>query len=70
MEYLGQDGAFLFRLVAHNTDNITTMEIVCAVWDLWRGDCGGHGGGKKRVAFSTGESSEAETLPIKRQAKE
>lgn len=35
-DYLGQDGTFIMRLIAHNTDNVTTTEIVCAVWDLWK----------------------------------
>lgn len=33
--YLRQDGAFLCRLIAHNTNNITTTEVVCALWDFW-----------------------------------
>ena len=35
VDYLRQDGAFLFRLIAHNTNNITTTEVVCALWDFW-----------------------------------
>jgi len=34
--YLRQDGAFLLRLISHNTNNITTTEIVCALWDDWK----------------------------------
>ena len=34
--YLKQDGAFLLRLIAHNTNNITTTEVTCALWDIWR----------------------------------
>ena len=34
--YLRQDGAFILRLVAHNTDNITTTEITCSLWDFWK----------------------------------
>jgi len=33
--YLRQDGTFLCRLIAHNTNNITTTEVVCALWDFW-----------------------------------
>ncbi len=35
-EYLKQDGAFLMRLIVHNTNQITVTEIICAMWDLWR----------------------------------
>ena len=34
-DYLKQDGAFLMRLIVHNTNNITVTEIICAMWDLW-----------------------------------
>ena len=34
--YLRQDGALLLRLIAHNTDNITTTELVCSMWDGWK----------------------------------
>jgi len=43
IDYLRQDGAFLLRLIAHNTNNITTTEVVCALWDFWNER--GHGGG-------------------------
>ncbi|ESO00665.1 hypothetical protein HELRODRAFT_113191 [Helobdella robusta] len=33
--YLKQDGTFLLRLIAHNTNNITTTEIICGLWDYW-----------------------------------
>jgi len=36
VDYARQDGAFLLRLIAHNTNNITTTEVVCALWDCWR----------------------------------
>ncbi|ELU06821.1 hypothetical protein CAPTEDRAFT_194468 [Capitella teleta] len=29
--YLKQDGAFLLRLIAHNTNSITTTEVTCAI---------------------------------------
>jgi len=35
-DYLRQDGSFLLRLIAHNTDNITTTELLCSVWDDWK----------------------------------
>jgi len=35
-DYLRQDGALLLRLIAHNTDNITTTELVCSLWDGWK----------------------------------
>lgn len=34
--YLRQDGVFLLRLIAHNTNNITTTEIVCSLFDKWK----------------------------------
>ena len=34
--YLRQDGAFILRLIAHNTNNITTTEITCSLWDRWK----------------------------------
>ena len=34
--YLKQDGAFLLRLIAHNTNNITVTEITCGLWDIWQ----------------------------------
>ena len=36
LDYLRQDGALLLRLIAHNTDNITTTELVCSLWDGWK----------------------------------
>ena len=35
-DYLRQDGALLLRLIAHNTDSITTTELVCSLWDAWK----------------------------------
>jgi len=34
--YLRQDGALLLRLIAHNTDSITTTELICSLWDGWK----------------------------------
>ena len=34
--YLKQDGAFLLRLIAHNTNTITVTEITCGLWQIWR----------------------------------
>lgn len=36
VDYLRQDGTFLFRLIAHNTNNITTTEVICTLWDYWK----------------------------------
>jgi len=33
--YLRHDGVFLLRLIAHNTNGITTTEITRELWDLW-----------------------------------
>ena len=33
--YLRHDGVFLLRLIAHNTNGITTTEIARELWDLW-----------------------------------
>lgn len=33
--YLRQDGAFILRLIAHNTNNISTTEIICNLWQFW-----------------------------------
>lgn len=34
-QYLCQDGSFLCRLIAHNTNNITTTDVICSLWDHW-----------------------------------
>lgn len=34
-KYLRPDGVFVLRLIAHNTNNITTTEVICALWRLW-----------------------------------
>ena len=34
-DYLRQDGVFLLRLIATNTNYISTGDIICAVWDFW-----------------------------------
>ena len=34
-DYLKQDGAFLLRLIAHNTNTVSTTEITCQLWDKW-----------------------------------
>jgi len=33
--YLRHDGVFLLRLIAHNTNGITTTEIARELWDLY-----------------------------------
>ncbi|ELT91918.1 hypothetical protein CAPTEDRAFT_165053 [Capitella teleta] len=35
-DYLKQDGAFILRLIAHNTNNISTTEITANLWNNWR----------------------------------
>lgn len=34
-KYLRSDGVFVLRLIAHNTNSITTTEIICALWSSW-----------------------------------
>jgi len=34
--YLGEDGVFILRLVAHNTNTITVTEFVDALWDNYK----------------------------------
>ncbi len=34
--YLRADGVFVLRLISHNTNNLTSTEIICALWDQWR----------------------------------
>ena len=36
VDYVRPDGAFLLRLIAHNTNHIATTDVVCALWDFWR----------------------------------
>jgi hypothetical protein len=36
-DYLRPDGAFVLRLIGHNTNAITVTELVCALWDNYRG---------------------------------
>ena len=35
-EYLQQDGVFVMRLIAHNTNAITVTEFICSLWDHYR----------------------------------
>lgn len=35
-DYLKQDGSLILRLIAHNTDNMTTTDVICALWDAWK----------------------------------
>ena len=35
-EYLRQDGAFLLRMIAHNTNTITTADVVGTLWLTWK----------------------------------
>ncbi|ESO06266.1 hypothetical protein HELRODRAFT_106068 [Helobdella robusta] len=34
-KYLMQDGELLLRLIAHNTDHVTTTEVIYEVWKNW-----------------------------------
>ncbi|ELT94614.1 hypothetical protein CAPTEDRAFT_19786 [Capitella teleta] len=34
-EYLRQDGCFILRLISHNTNNITTSDVTCGLWENW-----------------------------------
>ena len=34
--YLKQDGVFLLRLIGHNTNSMTAMDISCSLWEQWR----------------------------------
>jgi len=34
--YLGEDGVFILRLVAHNTNTVTVTEFVDALWDNFK----------------------------------
>lgn len=43
-KYLRQDGVFLLRLIAHNTNNITTTEIICSLWNTFREQLPGYPG--------------------------
>jgi len=36
VDYLGQDGVFILRLVGHNTNALTVTEFVCALWENYR----------------------------------
>ena len=31
-----QDGVFLFRMIGHNTNQITLDDIIASVWENWR----------------------------------
>ena len=35
-QYLRQDGAFILRMIAHNTNTITTADITGCLWDDWK----------------------------------
>ena len=34
--YLAQDGNFVMRLIAHNTNSIIVTEVMCSLWDKYR----------------------------------
>ena len=52
-QYLKQDGAFLLRLMAHNTNNITTTEIISSLYVHWRSNVRG-------IQDDSGEDSDEE----------
>jgi len=66
VDYVRQDGAFLLRLIAHNTDNITTTEVVGALWDFWRQRPSKIGG--SRDALNAADSTDGDHA-IKQHAK-
>lgn len=35
-EYLAQDGIFVLRLIAHNTNSINVTEITCSLWEMFQ----------------------------------
>ena len=35
-EYLRQDGAFLLRMIAHNTNAVTTADVTGSLWMTWK----------------------------------
>lgn len=66
VDYLRQDGAFLFRLIAHNTNNITTTEVVCALWDSWNERASKIGGSSDAL---NAVSVDSDNLGLKQHAK-
>jgi len=66
VDYLRQDGAFLFRLIAHNTNNITTTEVVCALWDFWSERTSKIGGSSDAL---TAVSADSDNVGLKQHAK-
>ena len=34
--YLRSDGVFILKLISHNTNGLTSTEVICALWDLWK----------------------------------
>ena len=34
-KYLGRDGVFLLRLIAHNTNNVLTTDLIVRLWTFW-----------------------------------
>ena len=71
VDYLRQDGAFLLRLIAHNTNNITTTEVVCALWDFskQRAQTNVTAGTAALTADSANSAANSETAHLKQHAK-
>jgi hypothetical protein len=66
-EYLRHDGVFIFRLIAHNTNNITTTEVVCALWDQWKDKCSLSSKGDENPSHELySPTSETDTLTLKK----
>jgi len=67
VNYIRQDGAFLLRLIAHNTNSITTTEVVCALWDFWNERSSKIGGSNDDAL--TADSADSATVGLKQHAK-
>ena len=52
--YLKQDGAFVLRLIAHNTNSVTTSDIIAVLWMNW----------KEREDVKDRDGNDDDTLPL------
>lgn len=71
-KYLKQDGAFLLRLIAHNANNITTTEVTCALWEVWKDRHEGQSSdwkGRRHYDDDVDGSGEKETLKAQRRVR-
>jgi len=66
VDYVQQDGAFLLRLIAHNTNNITTTEVACALWDSWKQRPSKIGGSRDAL---NADSADPANLAVKQHTK-